>query len=388
MDQSNSDHSSSDGQGSDFHPNSEIHTEGSTTPSGRLQDESVSIEAENRVLDADPHKGRCLIENCNPTRAVEFAHCYPRSLTKESARMTRLEYWWNMKYQTLNLDTRYNIFPVNASLHHMFDKPNKLPSWTLLPMEEVIMKFWNTLKEEDGELCASRGNFPTFSDKLFQYRLITLPKSKLKGCIIAHQHTVTNDDTPSIDHFRLYAYPFHDYPIVESHLRPQFVILEAGRKLKRLPDKYIPGLLTRYPILTQVSDLYESWTAALPKDVLTDKGFNPPSSQEHSEDEDDNKTARGRYKNPRKRFGDDGSPTKHVKRVKDRKSDGGKGGKQQRDAEMEAVVDDEMESRRSWNNSLSLCGETLRDHDEKVGKVSMSQRIPEWLNADPVLASA
>lgn len=312
------------------------------------------------------------------------------------------------------------FLPVNASLHHIFDKPNKLPSWTLLPMEEVIMKFWNSLKEEDGELCASRGNFPTFSvsvvlthflmssmvmkDKLFQYRLITLPKSKLKGCIIAHQHTVTNDDTPSIDHFRLYAYPFHDYPIVESHLRPQFVILEAGRKLKRLPDKYIPGLLTRYPILTQVSDLYESWTAALPKDVLTDKGFNPPSSQEHSEDEDDNKTARGRYKNPRKCFGDDGSPTKHVKRVKDRKSDGGKGGKQQRDAEMEAVVDDEMESRRyedaqnavassrpshrSWNNSLSLCGETLRDHDEKVGKVSMSQRIPEWLNADPVLASA
>lgn len=133
MDQSNSDHSSSDGQGSDFHSNSEIHTEGSTTPSGRLQDESVSIEAENRVLDADPHKGRCLIENCNPTRAVEFAHCYPRSLTKESARvssfsemlntilsfscqMTRLEYWWNMKYQTLNLDTRYNIFPGASPL--------------------------------------------------------------------------------------------------------------------------------------------------------------------------------------------------------------------------------------------------------------------------------
>ncbi|KAF8447154.1 hypothetical protein L210DRAFT_3525025, partial [Boletus edulis BED1] len=47
----------------------------------------------NRVLAVDPHEGRCLIENCNPARAVKFAHCYPRHLTKDSARMTSLEYW-------------------------------------------------------------------------------------------------------------------------------------------------------------------------------------------------------------------------------------------------------------------------------------------------------
>ncbi|KAF8435483.1 hypothetical protein L210DRAFT_3762736 [Boletus edulis BED1] len=280
---SNSDRSSSDGQGSEFHPNSEIRTGASTTPSKRLYHESVSNEAKNRVLAVDPHEGRCLIENCNPARAVEFAYCYPRRLTKDSARVTSLEYWWDMKYYTLNLDTRYNIFPVNASLHRMFDKPNTFPSWTLLPLDEVIRIFWNTLKLEDGRLRASRGNFPTFSDKLFRYRLITLPESKLKGCTITRQHAVTDDDTPSIDHFRLYAYPFHDYLIVESHLRPHFVILEAGRKLKQLPLTYIPALLAQYPILAQVSDLYESWTAALPKRVLADEKFNPPSNQEHSE---------------------------------------------------------------------------------------------------------
>ncbi|KAF8129828.1 hypothetical protein EV363DRAFT_1086995, partial [Boletus edulis] len=41
----------------------------------------------NRVLAVDPHEGRCLIENCNPARAVEFAYCYPRRLTKDSARV-------------------------------------------------------------------------------------------------------------------------------------------------------------------------------------------------------------------------------------------------------------------------------------------------------------
>ncbi|KAF8129827.1 hypothetical protein EV363DRAFT_1450860 [Boletus edulis] len=294
-----------------------------------------------------------------------------------------------MKYYTLNLDTRYNIFPVNASLHRMFDKPNTFPSWTLLPMDEVIRIFWNTLKLEDGRLRASRGNF--------QLSL------KLKGCTITRQHAVTDDDTPSIDHFRLYAYPFHDYLIVESHLRPHFVILEAGRKLKQLPLTYIPALLAQYPILAQVSDLYESWTAALPKRVLADEKFNPPSNQEHSEGEDDNKTARGRYKDSRKHFGDDGSPTKPLKRVKTGTSDDRKGGKRQRDADVEAVVDDEMESRRyenarnavpssrpsrrPWSNSFSLSDETLRDHDQRVGKVPMFQRIPEWLDACPVVAS-
>ncbi|KAH0826758.1 hypothetical protein J3R83DRAFT_5168 [Lanmaoa asiatica] len=181
-------------------------------------------------------------------------------------------------------------------------------------------------------------------DNIFRYRLITLPESKLKGCIIARQHsTTTDDDTPSINHFRLYAYPFYDFPIVESHLRPHFVILEAGRKLKRLPLTYIPSLYTQYPILNQVSDLYESWTAALPEYVLSDEEFYPPPSQESSEDEDDNNTIHRRYKNPRKRFGDDGSPTKHVKRVMARKGHGK--GKQQHDAEVEAVVDDGKSSK-------------------------------------------
>ncbi|KAG6372243.1 hypothetical protein JVT61DRAFT_8044 [Boletus reticuloceps] len=418
-DHSNSDRSSSDGQGSEFHPNSEIRTGASTTLSRRLYDGSVSNEAKKRVLAVDPHKGRCLIQNCNPARAVEFAHCYPRRLTKDSARMASLEYWWDMKYHTLNLDTRYNIFPVNASLHHMFDKPNTFPSWTLLPTDEVIMKFWNTLERgEDGRLHASRGKSNILcercplhllmysmivKDKNFRYRLITLPESMLKGCVITRQHAVTGDDTPSLDHFRLYAYPFHDYPIVESHLRPHFVILEAGRKVKQLPIIYIPALLAQHPILGQVSQLYESWTAALPKRVLADKKFNPPSSQEDSEDEDDNKTAHGRYKNPRKRFGDDGSPTKLLKHVRTGKGDDGKGGKRKRDAEVEVVVDDEMgsrryevarnagpfsrPSRRSWSKSFSLSGETLRDHNKRVGKVPTSQRIPEWLDACPVPVS-
>ncbi|KAF8445086.1 hypothetical protein L210DRAFT_3758925 [Boletus edulis BED1] len=425
MDHSNSDRSGSDGQGSEFHPNSEIRTGASTTLSRRLYHESVSDEAKKRVLAVDPHKGRCLIENCNPARAVKFAHCYPRRLTKDSAQMASLEYWWDMKYCTLNLDTRYNIFPgmplpldlskgsfhlvfllVNASLHHMFDKPNTFPSWTLLPTDEVIMKFWNTLERgEDRQLHASRGKFPIFSDQLFRYRLITLPEGMLKGCVITRQHTVTGDDTPSLDHFCLYAYPFHDYPIVESHLRPHFVILEAGRKLKQLPLEYIPGLFAQYPILVQVSNLYASWTAAISRHVLADENFNPPPSQEDSEDEDedDNKTVRGRYNNPPKRFGGDGSPTKPLKRVKTGKGDDGKGGKRKRDAEVEAVVDDEMgsrryevarnagpfsrPSRRSWSKSFSLSGETLRDHNKRVGKVPTSQRIPEWLDPCPVPVS-
>jgi hypothetical protein len=144
---SNSDRSGSGGEGSDFHPNSEILTEAGTTPSTHLRDQLISDGTKKRVLRVDPNNGRCLIENCNPARAVEFAHCYPRSLTKESARvssifenadntllssfrqMTSLEYWWDMRFQTLNLDTRYNIFPGASSLPSSLSKADfRFPS--------------------------------------------------------------------------------------------------------------------------------------------------------------------------------------------------------------------------------------------------------------------
>ena len=230
----------------------------------------------------------------------------------------------------------------------------------------------------------------------FQYRLIAIPDGDLKGCVIARQHTVTTDDTQPLAHFKLYAYPFQDFPAVESHLRPHFVIHETGRQLKSLAQEVVNYMSLHYTILPKVVDIYDAWMSKLPEGCLSDQEFNPQDSQEHSEDEDDNKTARGRCKNTRKRPGDGGSPTGRIRSVKARRGDPRQGGKQQHDAEVETAVDDEMESRRYGNagnavacsrpshssgkNSVGLSGKTLRDHYERVGKASTAQRTSEWVS--------
>jgi hypothetical protein len=84
------------GGGSDYHPSSHVPTVASTTPSKRLQVQSISAGTKERVRAADPHGGRCLVENCREDRAVEFAHCYPRSSSKSDSEVSSISprRWW------------------------------------------------------------------------------------------------------------------------------------------------------------------------------------------------------------------------------------------------------------------------------------------------------
>lgn len=57
-----------------------------TTPESRLGlEQEVSDRVKRRVRDADPNHGRCLVENVEESRAVEFCHCVPRSFKKHEA---------------------------------------------------------------------------------------------------------------------------------------------------------------------------------------------------------------------------------------------------------------------------------------------------------------
>jgi hypothetical protein len=236
-----------------------------------------------------------------------------------------------------------------------------------------------------------------FKATIFQYRFLAIPGGALMGSVITRQHAVTPEATPPLANFTLYAYPFQDFPLLESHLHPRFVLLDTGRKLKELTHQARTRLCTQYDILNNVLHIYDAWSRDPPERFLSDREFNPECpSEDDSDGDDDRLTARGRCKNARKRRRNGGSPTERRRAVKGRKGDPGRGGKQQRDVEMEAAVGDEMESRRYGNagnivassrpshssgkNSVGLSGETLRDHYERVGKASTSQRISEWVS--------
>lgn len=92
-------------------------------------------------------------------------------------------------------------------------------------------------------------------------------------------------------------------PYLTSHIHPKFAILEAGFAIYRITQEAGPSyhswLTQRFPILTQISDIYEAWTAEVPHDPTNDLTYHPPvdSSDDNGEnDEDSNYTESRRPK--------------------------------------------------------------------------------------------
>ena len=56
-----------------------------TTPSSRIQDEQRRLaELKGRVLATDPNHGRCIVENCDASRAIEYCHIIARNNWKDN----------------------------------------------------------------------------------------------------------------------------------------------------------------------------------------------------------------------------------------------------------------------------------------------------------------
>lgn len=69
---------------SNMDPAHETQSGADTTPESRINyNAQVSDDTKKRVRSVDPNDGRCLVENCPETRAVDFCHCFPRSLTNK-----------------------------------------------------------------------------------------------------------------------------------------------------------------------------------------------------------------------------------------------------------------------------------------------------------------
>ena len=93
------------------------------------------------------------------------------------SQLHRLEWYWKMRYCSLNLDSRYNILRrkyscsvlswftcsnciaiVEAGMHHHFD----CDGWLLLPEPEVLQLFQPTVVYSGHQAFAQRDAFPEF----------------------------------------------------------------------------------------------------------------------------------------------------------------------------------------------------------------------------------
>ena len=163
-----------------------------------------------RAGKVDPCKGRCLIQNVSHTHGVAYTHCVPIDLREWdddlvwgsslffssnwrvafwfwNSKLTKVEWYWGMRYFTLNLDTRYNVFPGMPRWHSQWanrwtiyclahtslrDPPEDRkvrPMWLLLPEKNTIQRFHDTLsRDQQDDWITTRGRFPEFQVRLVQ----------------------------------------------------------------------------------------------------------------------------------------------------------------------------------------------------------------------------
>ncbi|KAJ8521508.1 hypothetical protein ONZ45_g1810 [Pleurotus djamor] len=216
--------------------------------------------SKRRVDAAGPNGRRCLIENISP-HPVVYCHLIPRSLSDK--RITALEFWWHMKPNTLNLDTRNNVFRCGATLQCLHEN-----GWGLLPADQVIEQYHSNLYR--------RSDFPIIPDGIFEYTFIPLNSELMGESWLTFQINVPPAETPvAVTDFKIILYPFDELPVRKSHVHPKFAIYRLGRQLDsiyRSNREVFESLTTGRPSLSRILTIYNAWSQDVPS--------NPPSSFE------------------------------------------------------------------------------------------------------------
>ncbi|KAF8198154.1 hypothetical protein K438DRAFT_2016271 [Mycena galopus ATCC 62051] len=204
---------------------------------------SVSSAVKTGVKKVDPHNGICLLTNASkPTTARQFCHVVARRTSPEI--LTNLEWWWQMKYWTLHIDTRFNILALMATWHIAMDGRD----WTLVPKYDLIAKVrkWTQNVTGGGGVGSDGKETKPFSEmygaqKEFDYFVLPL-SDDMKQVAIHRYPEGQNPHAPDA-----HLYPFSTIGPLTSHVHPHFVIYSAGQKLVKLTKDM--GLLERQVFL-------------------------------------------------------------------------------------------------------------------------------------------
>lgn len=224
------------------------------------------------------------------------------------SQLTRLEYYWGMAHESLNVDTqsdtfrgmtilhispvasRLTCFLVGGCLRHLFDEA----FWMLIPEDVVVERFHKSLRRHRGEWYADPTAFPIFKvcslyhsvrlwshsvwrntqEETFNYSLVPIANT-MKEITIARQADIEVPERPS--DVTVHVYPFRTLPLLKSHLHPKFSILNAGYKLKKLRGivrkfgygrELLQMLLNCWPFLKKIERIYQAWTRPLPRRAI------------------------------------------------------------------------------------------------------------------------
>ncbi|GLB35619.1 hypothetical protein LshimejAT787_0211840 [Lyophyllum shimeji] len=229
---------------------------------------------------------RCLIENTDECNDVQHFYCLSRATPKRI--LDKLEYAWNMKRYTLNLDSRYNIFFLSSKFRSLYDKQR----WLLFPETRIIDEY-HAAKDK------GRENFPKIDETVYRYRLVAHPDMRLVPIHRQASPPPTAPEPPSQTDFTYFPHPYHNFPIIASHLHPRFVICDAGRKLRMglLLFPYMRQHPSLESEIEKMVEIYNAWTDIDPRNddaqAFLSSGFSNDGAHDTSSKNNVNHRVRG-----------------------------------------------------------------------------------------------
>ncbi|KAJ3507954.1 hypothetical protein NMY22_g16770 [Coprinellus aureogranulatus] len=206
----------------------------------------ISDASKNRAERAAPNGRRCLVSGRD---TAEIAYAMPRELSRDLSLMRCLEWSWNMREGTLNLDTRQNVFFLAPGLHSLY----KEKKWILLPEGHIIERFFSKPVPPYSGDPISRQGFPVLEDETFRYTFF--PLDDLSDIVISRISGDGSEERPI-----LHTHPFKSLPTLKSHLHPKFVLMGATYSItQRELEPYVENLIKTDKIIREVSSLIIAW---------------------------------------------------------------------------------------------------------------------------------
>ncbi|KAJ6456598.1 hypothetical protein C8R47DRAFT_1227784 [Mycena vitilis] len=202
-----------------------------TTSSVRTSIKDKVLDAA-RLINALVSTVFCLLTNARePPSFMQFCHVLARR-SKDPV-LTKLEWWWQLPYWTLYVDSRFNIFPLMSQLHLAMDAGD----WAFVPHHEIIdaiYKWIKALKKRD-PTGYNKGHRSPISELYRQIKFIyfVLPLTDFMKRAGIHRYGPEFDpevDATAVEH---HYWPFKTIGPVPSHIHPHLVIYSAGEKLAR-----------------------------------------------------------------------------------------------------------------------------------------------------------
>ncbi|KAH0584425.1 hypothetical protein H2248_009966 [Termitomyces sp. 'cryptogamus'] len=108
-----------------------------------------------------------------------------------------------MTNNTLNVDSRFNIFHLSADMHRMFDRGR----WLLIPEQRVVDIFKEKLTKPIQEYVTE----PTYRYRLIASKeMIHFPIFRLNDLVPADPPQMLDLEAGIVETF---VYPFHNFPL-------------------------------------------------------------------------------------------------------------------------------------------------------------------------------